>query len=105
MDAESKGLGRFAEASIFIMISLGDGPKHGYAMMDDIKRSYGVRLGPGTLYTAISRLEQQGLIEAMEAEDRRRPYRLTDAGLAALRTQLSSLGHLAASGLKRLAPS
>ncbi|MGH2442884.1 MAG: PadR family transcriptional regulator, partial [Chloroflexota bacterium] len=79
--------------------------QHGYAMMRDIRRSYGVRLGPGTLYTALSRLEEQGLIEALPSSDRRRPYRLTESGAALLRAHLTELQLFAASGLKRLASS
>ena len=58
-----------------ILLSLADGEKHGYAMMEDIESTSGVRLGPGTLYGAISRLEGEGMIEALPADERRRPYR------------------------------
>jgi DNA-binding PadR family transcriptional regulator len=96
-------LGRFAEPALLILISLADSPKHGYAMMDDIRRVCGVKVGPGTLYGALARLEQRGLIEPVETDDeRRRPYRLTAAGSAALREQLTSLENLATAGLERL---
>lgn len=95
-------LGRFAEPSLLILISLADGPKHGYAMMDDIRHLAKVKLGPGTLYGAIARLERRGLIEAVDSADRRRPYRLTPAGSSALREQLTSLESLAATGLERI---
>jgi hypothetical protein len=45
--------GRFAEPALMILISLADGPKHGYAMTDDIEQVSGVRFGPGTLYGAV----------------------------------------------------
>lgn len=96
-------LGRFSDPSLLILASLADGPKHGYAMMEDIAEMSGVRLGPGTLYGALARLEQRGFIEPLPAEQRRRPYRLTGLGAAALREQLRSLGHFAATGLARLA--
>jgi DNA-binding PadR family transcriptional regulator len=99
------GLGRFAEPSLLILASLAGGPKHGYAMMEDIARMSGVRLGPGTLYGALARLEQRRLIEPLAAEDRRRPYRLTGAGAAALGEQLRSLASFATTGLERLATS
>jgi DNA-binding PadR family transcriptional regulator len=83
--------------------ALADGPKHGYAMMSDIQAISGVRLGPGTLYGALTRLEKSGLIEAMPAEDQRRPYRLTGKGLQALREELELLEKLVTTGLKRLA--
>ena len=72
-------LGRFAEPSLYILVSLSDGPKHGYAIMTDVEEISGSPLGPGTLYGALARLERRGLIEALEPEDRRRPYRLTGA--------------------------
>ena len=73
-------LGRFSEPALLIMISLADGPKHGYAMTQDIEQVSGQKLGPGTLYGAIARLEEREWIEALPAEDRRRPYKLTGAG-------------------------
>ena len=95
--------GRFSEPALLILSSLADGPKHGYGMMADIETMTGMRLGPGTLYGALARLEKSGLIQAIPAQDRRRPYRLTAIGIAALREQLSLLQKLAATGLKRLA--
>jgi DNA-binding PadR family transcriptional regulator len=96
-------LGRFSEPALLILVSLADGPKHGYAMMEDIAALCGVRLGPGTLYGALARLERRGLIAPLEAEDRRRPYCLTQAGVATLRAQLAGLDTLARTGLRRLA--
>jgi DNA-binding PadR family transcriptional regulator len=63
-----------------ILISLADGPKHGYALIQDIKELAGVELGPGTLYGALDRLERLGLIDPLPAEDRRHPYRITAPG-------------------------
>jgi DNA-binding PadR family transcriptional regulator len=94
--------GRFAEPSLYILLSLSDGPKHGYAIMTDVEQISGVPLGPGTLYGALARLEQRGLIEALEPEDRRRPYRLTGLGATTLRTQLDGLAVFAKAGLERL---
>lgn len=96
-------LGHFSDPSLLIMASLAAGPRHGYAMMEDIEAFAHVRLGPGTLYGALARLEQRGWIEPLPADDRRRPYRLTAAGAAALREQLTSLEQVAALGLRRLA--
>ena len=96
-------LGHFSDPSLLIMASLAAGPRHGYAMMEDIEAFAHVRLGPGTLYGALARLEQRGWIEALPSEDRRRPYRLTAAGAAALREQLTSLEQVATLGLRRLA--
>jgi DNA-binding PadR family transcriptional regulator len=95
--------GRFSDPALLILASLAGGNKHGYGMMADIENLSGVRLGPGTLYGALARLERSGLIEPMPAEERRRPYRLTAKGAGALREQLALLESLAAAGLRRLA--
>ena len=95
--------GRFSEPALLILISLAEGPKHGYAMIEDIVAVAGVRLGPGTLYGAISRLESRGLIEALAPENRRNPYRLTGAGERSLRERLRSLAAVTRAGTERLA--
>ncbi|HEX4207400.1 MAG TPA: PadR family transcriptional regulator [Ktedonobacteraceae bacterium] len=97
-------LGRFSDPSILILSSLAGGTKHGYAIMEDIESLARVRLGTGTLYGAIARLEEHGLIEALPSEERgRRPYRLTPAGRAFLHEQLTSMETFATLGLRRLA--
>jgi DNA-binding PadR family transcriptional regulator len=95
--------GRFSEPALLILISLAEGPKHGYAMIEDIRSLAGVRLGPGTLYGAIARLESRGLIEALERDDRRNPYRLTAVGVRSLRERLASLAAVTRVGSERLA--
>jgi DNA-binding PadR family transcriptional regulator len=95
--------GHFSNPSLLILASLAGGEKHGYAMMEDIHAMTGVRLGAGTLYGAITRLEQTGLIEALPMGDRRRPYRLTAQGATILHQTLSELEKFAGLGLKRLA--
>jgi DNA-binding PadR family transcriptional regulator len=96
-------LGRFAEPALLILVSLSEGPKHGYAMMADIEAGTGRPIGPGTLYAAIARLEARGLVEPLAPVDRRRPYRLTALGATALREQLTELSAFASLGLRRLA--
>jgi DNA-binding PadR family transcriptional regulator len=98
-------LGRYAGPATLILSSLANGPKHGYALTQDIEDFAGAKLGPGTLYGALSRLEERGLIEAMKSDDRRRPYRLTAAGAHALKAQLDAQRHVANIGLRRLAGS
>jgi DNA-binding PadR family transcriptional regulator len=95
-------LGPFADAGLLILASLAAGPKHGYAMLEDIEAMAGVRMGPGTLYTTLARLQQRGWIEALPPEYGRRPYRLSGAGTEVLRAQLRRLERFAASGLARL---
>jgi DNA-binding PadR family transcriptional regulator len=99
---DSLDFGRFSDPAVLILASLAGGEKHGYAMMEDIQDTAGVHLGAGTLYGAIARLEQYGLIEALPVEARRRPYRLTLQGVAFLRQYLTSLNKFAALGLGRL---
>lgn len=97
------GLGRFSEPALYILISLAEGPKHGYAMTQDIESVSGQKLGPGTLYGAIARLEARKWIEPLPAEERRRPYRLTGAGQRVLRHRLEKLRAVARVGRARLA--
>lgn len=96
-------MARFSDPALLILTSLAGGAKHGYAMMEDIEALAGVRLGPGTLYGALARLEQRGLIAPLPAEDRRRPYRLTATGVTVLGEQLAGLTRFTAAGLERLA--
>jgi len=91
-----------SDPTLLVLASLADGDKHGYAMMEDIAAFAGVRLGPGTLYGAITRLEERGWIRALESDERRRPYRLTAEGRRHLQEQLSGLAAVVKTGLRRL---
>lgn len=95
-------LGRYAGPATLILTSLAEGPRHGYALAKDIEQFAGVELGPGTLYGALARLEERGLVEAVASDDRRRPYRLTKGGAAALSAHLAAQRHVAEVGLGRL---
>ena len=95
-------LGRFSDPALLILSSLAGGPKHGYAMMEDIQRFSGTLLEPGTLYGALGRLEQRGWIEPLPSEERRRPYRITAVGVQALKEQLSTMNRIVSTGRKRL---
>jgi DNA-binding PadR family transcriptional regulator len=90
------------DATILVLASLADGDKHGYAMMEDIEQFAGARLGPGTLYGAITRLEKCGWIRPVKAQDRRQPYTLTAAGKRHLEEELAALGQVLKTGLGRL---
>jgi len=88
---------------LLVLASLVEGDKHGYAMMEDIERFAQVRLGPGTLYGAITRLEQRGWIKPVASkDDRRQPYRITAAGREHLTSQLDNLNRVVKTGLSRL---
>ena len=95
-------LRRAGDASVLILTSLAEGPRHGYALIQDIKGFSGVQLGPGTLYGALDRLERLGLIEELPSEDRRHPYRVTTSGIAALRSHLDALERVSMTGRLRL---
>jgi DNA-binding PadR family transcriptional regulator len=102
MENDLDGLGRYSGPAALILASLADGAKHGYALTKDVETFAGVTLRPGTLYAALSRLESQGFIEALEGEGRRKPYRLTPGGAAALQAQLAAQRTVADVGLRRL---
>lgn len=102
---ELQDLGRFSEPALLIMISLADGPKHGYAMTQDIAEVSGQKLGPGTLYGGITRLEAKGWIEPQPSDDRRRPYKLTTSGHRVLKHRLEAMRAVAKIGRQRLATS
>jgi DNA-binding PadR family transcriptional regulator len=97
-------LDRANEPPVLILTSLAGGPKHGYALTKDIEDFAGVTLGPGTLYGAITRLEERGLIEPEPVEhgERRRPYRITGAGRIALEAAVRDMRTLADEGAVRL---
>jgi DNA-binding PadR family transcriptional regulator len=102
MDQTLSELGRFAEPAILILTSLAGGPKHGYAIMDDVVALAGFRMGPGTLYGALARLERLGYITSLSLEERRRPYMLTPSGEQILRVHLTNMQQFASLGLARL---
>lgn len=91
------------DPGLLILASLAAGPRHGYAMVEDIAAFGGGRLGPGTLYGALARLEEAGLIEPLDAEDRRRPYRLTPSGMATLAAEIDALERVVLTVRDRLA--
>jgi DNA-binding PadR family transcriptional regulator len=95
-------LGRTQDPTILVLTSLTGGPQHGYSLIQDIEAMSGVTLGPGTLYGVLARLEEEGLVEALPADDRRRPYRITAHGAVVLRERLETISTVARIGLKRL---
>ena len=103
--AESKAAsvtGVFLDKKLLILISLLDGPKHGYALMKDIETSFGVRVGPGTLYGCVGSLERDGLVESLPNSDRRRPYRITPLGEARAKTNVAEIARFTSVALSRV---
>ena len=91
-----------ADPTLLVLSSLADNEKHGYAIMVDIEAFAGVRLGPGTLYGVITRLEERGFIRPVRADERRQPYRITPAGKQHLEDRLIGLDRIVRTGLRRL---
>ena len=92
----------WADPALLILGSLAEGPKHGYAIIQDTEESAEITLGPGTLYGALARLEERGLVRALPGDERRRPYEITPAGSALLAARLKAMSSFAAHGLTRL---
>jgi DNA-binding PadR family transcriptional regulator len=102
VESKKEAAERYSDPPMLVLASLANGPKHGHAMIEDIVSLCGTRLGPGTLYGAIARLEQQGWIAPLPLEERRQPYRITAEGARALRARLTTLGQFSKAGLRRL---
>ena len=94
--------GPASDPEFLILSSLASGPSHGYAIMTDIETFADVKLGPGTLYTAIGRLVDKKLIAPQAGEGRQRPYALTPQGVARLAELLNGMQRVVAVGLSRL---
>lgn len=91
------------DPTLLVLASLAEDDKHGYAIMQDIETFAGVKLGPGTLYGAITRLEQRGWIKPVATkDDRRQPYRITASGREYLTEHLTNLNRVVKTGLSRL---
>jgi len=93
---------RFSEPSLLILISIAEQNRHGYAIMEDIEKSYDIKLGPGTLYGAISRLEKSGYIQAVASDDRKKPYALTEDGETYVKEQIQAMQKVTTVGMQRL---
>lgn len=103
MHGKFDDLGRFADPSVLILTSLSDGPKHGYAIMTDVAAFSDVRMEPGTLYGALSRLEKRGWIRPLDTNERRRPYQITAAGQSVLAEQLKTMRQVVRTAARRIA--
>jgi DNA-binding PadR family transcriptional regulator len=91
-----------SDPTLLVLSSLAEGDKHGYAMMQDIDTFAGIKLGPGTLYGAITRLEEAGWIRPVGPKNRRQPYAITPAGRQHLRQELATLRQIVKTGLSRM---
>lgn len=94
-----------------ILLSLADGPLHGYAIIQDVRTRTGdeIRLTASTLYDALARMVDLGFIEetdrpasAKDHDERRRYYALTAAGRRAAKDEVRRLEHTVALAKERL---
>jgi DNA-binding PadR family transcriptional regulator len=97
-----EGVARLTGPPLLVLTSLASGPKHGHALLKDIEDFSGTRLGAGTLYGAISRLVERGLIAPLPEDDRRHPYEITDDGVAMFREVIADIGRVVEEGRARL---
>ena len=88
------------EGFFYILLVLYSAPSHGYAIMQDVERmsGNGVRIGAGTLYTALGALLKKGLIESTPApqgaDPRRKMYAITEVGQSVLRSEVERLRNM-----------
>ncbi|ORI19863.1 PadR family transcriptional regulator [Rhodococcus sp. 1163] len=99
-----RGLARFGEPGVLVLLSLSGGAKHGYAITADVLEQTGLQLGPGTLYGALTKMVDLGLISPLPSDDRRRPYEITMSGREALTAQIATWSRIVDTGRTRLAP-
>jgi DNA-binding PadR family transcriptional regulator len=92
------------DAQMLVLTVLADGPLHGYAINTAIEELTGRKLGPGSLYGALSRLEARDLIRPSDdaADSRHRTMRITDTGRATLRAELEQMARVSQAGLRAL---
>jgi DNA-binding PadR family transcriptional regulator len=87
-------------AVFHILLALSAGPLHGYAIMQSVEEATGadMRMGPGTIYGSLQRMEEAGLVKELSApsSDRRRLFALQPAGRRALEAEARRLSRLAA---------
>jgi DNA-binding PadR family transcriptional regulator len=93
-----------SDPTLLVLASLAESDKHGYAIMVDVEEFAGLRLGPGTLYGAITRLEQRKWIRPVTARDRRQPYTITAAGRRYLEEETALLDKVVRTAASRLKP-
>jgi DNA-binding PadR family transcriptional regulator len=109
MKPSSRAAPPLTPAVFHILLALSDGARHGYAIMQAVEASAGsaMRMGPGTIYGSLQRMEEAGLVKelAQRSGDRRRMFTLMPAGRKALVAESERLARLAALvRAKRLVP-
>ncbi len=84
-----------SETAYYILLSLME-TRHGYGIIQFVEEltKGRIRLGPGTIYGSLSRMEKDGLIQAEAEEDRRKLYRITSSGKGLLKLEIARLQEL-----------
>ena len=97
--ATPRGHEPLTPAVLHVLLAIHRGSRHGYAVMGSVEETSGIRMGPGTVYGTIRRLEKSGLVrEIGEERGETRPrklYELTGAGRETLRSEAVRLNRLA----------
>lgn len=108
MTEKFKELLPLTEAFYYILVVLVAEDAHGYGIMQEAERLSGgrVRIGPGTLYTALGTLQKKALIEyaagSDDADSRRKRYAITDKGRSVLEAETERLKELLENGTRAL---
>ena len=102
-DQSANDLTPLSPAVFHILLSLGEGERHGYALRREIAQRTGgkLKLGPGVLYGSIHKMLEWELIEESDErpdphldDERRRYYRITPFGTAVAKAEARRLGQL-----------
>ena len=97
-----EGVSKLSGPPLLVLTSLASGPKHGHALLKDIEAFSGTHLGAGTLYGAIGRLVERGLIAPLPEDDRRHPYKITEEGQVLFRQVITEMSRVVDEGRARL---
>jgi DNA-binding PadR family transcriptional regulator len=91
------------ESAYYILLCLNE-PRHGYGIMQHVEDITGgrIKIGPGTMYGTLSKLENEGLMVQEEETDRKKIYRLSDKGRQVLKLELERLRELLSNGIKEM---
>lgn len=92
-----------SETAYYILLSLTE-PRHGYGIMQHVEALTNgrLRLGPGTLYGSLSRMENDRLIDVVAEEQRRKIYQINEVGKSVLQIELNRLKELYTHGVTTL---
>jgi len=104
-EAAIRGYLPMTESMYYILLSLTK-PRHGYAVMLHVGviTSERVRVGPGTIYNSLGRLERDGLIRLAAEDDRRKTYAITALGRHVLEAEVRRLKELYSNGANEIGP-